>query len=84
MTSVKRGRLKTLRGRFTADPKGNVTLTLRAGKLRKRPVALTLTATGTGVRASRSFALRQAPPRGNVALCDGGSLEGGRSVVAVV
>jgi len=43
VTSVKRGQLKTLRGTFTSDRKGNVTLTLRAGKLRKRPLALTLT-----------------------------------------
>ncbi len=58
VTSVKRGRLKTLRGRFTADRTGTVKLTLRPGKLGKRPLALKLTAISGSTRATHPFTLR--------------------------
>ncbi len=46
-------------GSFKADAKGNVTLTIRPGKLRKRSLKVTLTATSGKLRATYTFTLRR-------------------------
>ena len=55
---VKRGPLKTLRAKFTADRKGGVKVTLRAGRVRKRPVKVKVTAVSDGTRATVTLTLR--------------------------
>jgi hypothetical protein len=53
MTGVK------ARGAFKADAKGNVKLTLKAGKLRKRSVKVKITAVSATTRASYTFTVRR-------------------------
>ena len=50
--------MKTLKGTFKADGKGNVKLTIKPGKLRKRSVKVKLTAVSGTARATHTFTLR--------------------------
>ena len=47
----------TKKGTFKADAKGNVKLTIRTGKLRKRSLKLKITATSGALRATHAFTL---------------------------
>ena len=47
------------KGAFKADGKGNVKLTIKAGKLRKRSVKVKITAVSGTVRATHTFTVRR-------------------------
>ena len=58
VAAVKKGAMKTLKGKFAADSKGVVKLTLKPGKRRGRSVKLRVTVVAGPARATHSFTLR--------------------------